>query len=622
MRRCLLIALPFLASLALTAGSAQAVVVADGGHRFGVTMVPGSPLPAGVSSVTTSGGCADPWLSPALRFPSLLAGGLCWHGGASTNRNAVLHRTETFALTWDPLRHYWAGTRGYIEQFLRDVADSSGSTGSPFAVTTQYRDAAGEAQRKSLYGGGCIDYGALGGDFTCQFPHAVVSGQGQGYPSAVGCPLAGSGSACLTDDAIQSEVTRMVGQMGLSGRIQPGYQPLLVVLIPSGVQVCLDSLGALCSASHASPDGFCSYHSSVHVGTRTYAYVVQPWSFGTKCDEANLPEPVPVAVDAGRHIVSPLSESEISAITDPWLNGWYANDGQEMADNHVSQNSQATCRPRGFPVDKVTVGKSSQNPYVLAPEFNNAGVLEFDPHAPACALGVTLAPAFVVPSPIDQGEVVGFDGSATASSLMVATSYPWTKAHGYAWSFGDGTTDSGPSVIHSFAKSGFYHVKLTVTDRGDNVRSLAQTVEVMGPNGQPPSSGGNPGGGQPSGGGGNTKLKVSLQLLPQSLRAVLRNGLAVRVGANEAANGFATLSIFRSAAHRAHLSAAGNPNSLVVIGRGTVSGIKDGTVSLRVRVSSATAKKLAHAGRLTLTLHMTLVAKSGARTTARAVGRY
>ena len=82
------------------------------------------------------------------------------------------------------------------------------------------------------------------------------------------------------------------------------------------------------------------------------------------------------------------------------------------------------------------------------------------------------------------------------------------------------------------------------------------------------------------------------------------------MSSNQAANGFATLSIFRSAAHRAHLSRSGNPSSLVVIGRGTVSGVKNGTVSLRVHISSATAKKLSHAGRLTMTLHLTLYAKN------------
>jgi PKD domain len=611
MRRYLLTSLAamatFLACATVAPSVADAMVVSDQGHEFGVALTPGTSvwsLPGvnvigGVNQTATQ---CDPWLSPDLVTPALSSYGLCWHGGPSSNANAVMHANETFALTWDPLRRYFASTRGYMEQFLRDVADGSGTLTSPYAVTTQYRDAAGLAANKSLYGGGCIDYGSLAGDFTCQFANAVVTGTGQDYPNqGAGCSPAVQQPDCvLTDADIRSELSSMVDQMGLSGRIQPGYTPQLDVLLPSNVQVCLDSNSVLCSVG--GPGGrFCSYHSSITIGTTEYPYVVQPWSAFTNCDEPDTPD----SVGPGGRMVEPLSRAQISAITNPWFDGWYSNDGFEITDDG--------CAPDGYVADAVKVAGTS---YSLAPEFSNAGVLEYDPGAaPQCALNVTLGPAFVVPSPIDAGEVVGFDGSVTHSSLMVASTYPWTTGSGYSWDFGDGRTATGPSVVHSFARSGFYKVTLTVTDRGDNVRTLTRTVEVLGPDGQPPSStGGN--------GGGSSSLLVSLQLLPQSLRAVLHQGLAVRVRSNQAANGFATLSIFRSAAHRARLSAAGNPKALVVIGRGTVAGIKNGTVRLHVRVSSATARKLSHTHHLTLTLHLTLYAKNGGRTTASTVGHY
>ena len=110
-------------------------------------------------------------------------------------------------------------------------------------------------------------------------------------------------------------------------------------------------------------------------------------------------------------MVSPLSQGQLAAITDPALSAWYALDGSEINDNGCI----------GFPksLDQVTVGASGQNPYCLQREFNNAGAIASDPNAPKCAPLVDLAPTFVVPSPIDAGDIVAFDGSVTDSTLLI-----------------------------------------------------------------------------------------------------------------------------------------------------------------------------------------------------------
>lgn len=747
MRRYLLVALPVLASLALSAGSAQAVVLdmgaagqgvtsvsfsgGDQNNLYGVALTPGTRedpsttadalAQAGVPYVTSSGPCVDPALTPDLALPDT---GLCYHHGS------VLSRYETFALTWDPLRRYWSGTRSYVEQFLRDVADASGTLTSPYAVATQYRGASGaSAGQSSKYGGGCIDYGNPNNqsnqNTTCLFGSSVQTGPGYNYPDSGCVPTGGSytdasesdpfspNDTCLTDAQIRSELRTIVGQMGILNRTQPGYSPMVVLPLPPGIDACLTGkihFGGLCSANAspspppaptltmsskggvqtqftdrvevtyvtasgesmpsapasitvnkadatvtvASPppssgatgwyayvsqnngpwarlqstpsdidtefdwDGsagsggippsaayFCSYHSQMDIGGRAVAYVVQPWTAMTQCDEPDAPpvpkNPLPSVLSqyVGIRLASPISQAQIAAIVNPGFGGWFAQNGEEM-------NDHGGCVPLADGLDHVAVGTGS---YLLQREFNNAAVMESDPFTyGGCAPLVILTPSFVVPSPIDAGEVVGFDGSTTASTLIVPNA-------NYTWSFGDGSTASGPSVVHSFAHAGSYTVTMNVTDRGGNTSTLTQTVEVLQADGQPPSPSG-------SGGGGPTKLKVSLALVPQSLRSVLRDGLAVRVRSNRAANGFATLAIFRSAAHRVHLSAAGNPKALVVIGRGTVEGIKNGTARLRVRVSSATARKLSRTSHLTLTLHMTLYAKHGGSTTAATVGRY
>src|SRR5437588_11548408 len=123
MRRYLLIALPVLASLAVFAGTAQAVVVdvnpaahgqlsvayssdQDQGSYYGVALLPGTfshLAAAGVPTVSSSAPCTDPALTPDLTLPNT---GLCSHGGA------VLHATETFAVTWDGYaqHRYWEPT--------------------------------------------------------------------------------------------------------------------------------------------------------------------------------------------------------------------------------------------------------------------------------------------------------------------------------------------------------------------------------------------------------------------------------------------------------------------------------------------------------------------------------
>jgi hypothetical protein len=582
----LAVALTLVVSLVVATSGAQAVVVSDQGSYFGVALVPGTRAQlgtAGIPTVTSSPPCSDPALAPELVLPPTA---LCSHGGA------VLHGNETFALFWDQHRRYYATTKNYVEQFLRDVADGSNKLSSPYAVTSQYTDATGRATNASIYGGACTDFGSVGGA-GCKFGNTNGTGAGHDY-GANGCVPTPPNDICLTDSQLQGELATMITQTGVLGRTQPGYTPLLVLMTPGNVETCLDSGGKLCSANGGSTAQFCSYHSQVNVGGTEVAYVVQPWTALTACDEpdaAAIPDPVDtqvLATDIGQRLVSPLSQAQLAAIVNPFFNGWFALDGSEINDNG--------CAPLGHNLDQVTVGSSG---YLLQREFNNAGVIETDPNALSCTPIVNLTPRFVVPSAVNNGDVVEFDGSTTVSSLIV------TKA-GYAWDFGDGTTAVGPSVVHSYAKGGTYNVKLAVIDRGANIGSLIQPITVLGPTVAPthPTSG----------------LHVHLQLLPQSLGAMLRVGVAVQVSSNERADGIATLSISRSDAKRAHLRTGRGPS--VDIGRGTVSGIQRGTVKLHLRLSRVMAAKLKRLGHVTVTIRLALVAAGRAHLAVVLAGRY
>jgi hypothetical protein len=628
------LALSAAASLFVATSGAQAVVVdmtpsvigqssvaynsSDQSGYYGVALVPGTRahlLTAGIPTVTSGGTCTDPALTSDLGGPTVPAIGLCFRGGP------VMHSNETFDLAWDPLRRDWASTRYYVEQFLQDVANGSGTLTSPYADTSQYTDSSGRAAYASLYGGGCIDYGSRGGA-TCQLGNAGGTGAGNDYP-ANGCPVTGTNQffedlsgafgpapndICLTDAQLSGELATMIAQEGLVGRTQPGYSPMLVLMTPPGIVVCLDAAGRLCSANGTSTAQFCSYHSHVNVGGTEFAYVVQPWTASwsqpTGCVEPDAPT-IPANVSApalatgvGAQLVGSLSQGQIASIVNPSLSGWSALDGSEINDNG--------CKPLSNSLDSVTVGTSAQNPYFLQREFNNAGVIESDPNALACTPIVDLVPTFIAPSAVNMGDVVEFDGSKTNSSLMVPNA-------GYVWNFGDGTpTSIGPSVVHTYSAGGSYSVKLTVTDRGANVASLSQTVKVLGPPAPVPP----PPPPTPKSAG----WQAHLQLMPEGLRSVLRAGLALRVDSNQAANGFVTISITRGAARRAHIAARGG--ATVVVGRGTVSGVVNGTVTLHLRLSRGMATKIQRLRHVTLTVRLTLAAAGGAHMAIDAAGRY
>jgi hypothetical protein len=300
--------------------------------------------------------------------------------------------------------------------------------------------------------------------------------------------------------------------------------------------------------------------------------------------------------------VSPLSEAMIATLVNPGLNGWFALDGSEINDNG--------CVPLSLGLDKATVGNST---YYLQREFNNAGLMVDDPFVAPCSPSVGLDPQFVVPSPIDAGDVVQFDGAESRSTLLVPRS-------NFSWTFGDGTSATGPSAVHSYSSGGTYTATLKVTDRGGNVATIAQQVVVLGSSGQivPPSLA--PPTSQTGKSAAKPALSVRVALAPQGLKGILSSGVSLNVTANQSANGILTLSIPRSAAKRAHIRTG--HSSSVVIGRGTISGIHSGSNHLHVHLPKATASKLKRLGHVTLTIRLSLVAQGGHRITVDAAGHY
>ena len=78
-------------------------------------------------------------------------------------------------------------------------------------------------------------------------------------------------------------------------------------------------------------------------------------------------------------------------------------------------------------------------------------------------------------SPSCSGQVCTFDGSGSTDGDGTVL--------GYAWSFGDGTTASGPQAEHGYAGPGTYHVTLTVTDDDGAQASTSTDVVIEGTTG-------------------------------------------------------------------------------------------------------------------------------------------
>ena len=106
--------------------------------------------------------------------------------------------------------------------------------------------------------------------------------------------------------------------------------------------------------------------------------------------------------------------------------------------------------------------------------FNNQDIATItvaagDSAGPTAAIETTPDPPYV----IDQN--ITFDGTASAVSEDCGCG---TTIVSYEWDFGDGETDSGPIVTHSYDTADIYTVTLTVTDSNGKSAVTYVTVTV------------------------------------------------------------------------------------------------------------------------------------------------
>jgi DNA/RNA endonuclease G (NUC1)/PKD repeat protein len=76
-----------------------------------------------------------------------------------------------------------------------------------------------------------------------------------------------------------------------------------------------------------------------------------------------------------------------------------------------------------------------------------------------------------------DGPYAGAEGSSIAMSAAASLD-PNGTVVSYAWNFGDGTTGTGSSVTHTYARGGVYTITITVTDN-DNLSDTIQTTATV-----------------------------------------------------------------------------------------------------------------------------------------------
>jgi PKD repeat protein len=88
---------------------------------------------------------------------------------------------------------------------------------------------------------------------------------------------------------------------------------------------------------------------------------------------------------------------------------------------------------------------------------------------------INLPPTAVIEGPVTAqvSQTIQFDGSGSSDSDGRIVSY--------AWDFGDGMTDSGITVTHSYSATDSYTVTLTVTDGGGLTASAKHIVQIGAP---------------------------------------------------------------------------------------------------------------------------------------------
>jgi hypothetical protein len=257
---------------------------------------------------------------------------MTYHGGP------VMPKNTNYTIYWKhPKTKYAIGYKGGISKYFKDIAHDSGKLTNVESTYLQY---------------GPSYVSKFGGVITDKDP----------YP-ANGCTDA---PICITDAQIRAEIQHVVEVLGLPRDLEHEY----FLLTSEGVESCFNATSHQCSGNSSSAV-YCAFHNYIPSAGGPIVYANQPYVLNKVCDE---PSHHPNGASDSA-LIGALSHEQGESVTDPELNAWYNEFGEENGDicrHFEPQREFGTplgTAPNGSPYNQVI----NTRPYWYQQEWRNEG---------------------------------------------------------------------------------------------------------------------------------------------------------------------------------------------------------------------------------------------------------
>jgi len=408
------------------------------------------------------------------------------YGGGLVMGRVTAGRIAITPIYWEDLGYGFNDQeRSLFQQFLDDVAATSGSTNNVFGVATQYFDTRSGSVHRIVNQISVNPAIELNTSFTPSGSQQC-SNVVEGY------------DRCVTDDAIGNTVSNYL----LQNHYPMDASHLYPVFLPASVVSCAgpgNDAPIFDNPNVCSDWAYCGYHSGGVIDGQTLVYAVLPHPDLEGCaDPWNGPQ-APNGSASSDAEISILSHEIIESITDYNGGGWGDVHGNEIGDlcAMVFGTPLGSTGVQTFPPATGTAYNQVINghDYYLQNEFSNADFAEgrgsvttptevaLDPTSNAKAVGCVPGLTTPVPAAFVSASVATFHAGAAGSfavraSGYVGSTYSVSRGLPKGLTFTDHYTGTA-AITGKVATGGSWTVTLTAAnDAGPNATQVLQ-VEVL-----------------------------------------------------------------------------------------------------------------------------------------------